>query len=153
MNKTLTATVLTALVLTGCAGGTSADMSDPPSTPAADAFDDAVASARASAGPATPERTVPEPSDFALAVKVLTKQCFGSAGCNVTYRVDPTYSGPTLGDESYEVLYVVRGGSDGPVSDRFTVSGTRAEGLVEGFTSTASSSRRLTAKVTEVIPQ
>jgi hypothetical protein len=35
----------------------------------------------------------PEPSDFELTVKTLSKQCFGSAGCNITYRIQAGWDG------------------------------------------------------------
>jgi hypothetical protein len=35
----------------------------------------------------------PEPSDFELTVKTLSKQCFGSAGCNITYRIQSGWDG------------------------------------------------------------
>lgn len=41
-----------------------------------------------------PAVVLPKPADFTIAVKVLEKKCFGSAGCNVTYQIDPKYTGP-----------------------------------------------------------
>ena len=32
-------------------------------------------------------------SDFTVGIKILSKQCFGSAGCNVEFRIDPQYVG------------------------------------------------------------
>jgi len=53
---------------------------------------------------AAPGSYVPTVSDFSLSIKVLSSQCFGSAGCNVTYRVKVTYSGEPLDlSQSYEV--------------------------------------------------
>lgn len=36
---------------------------------------------------------VPRPEDFVLEVQVLEQKCFGSAGCNVTFRLGVAYNG------------------------------------------------------------
>ena len=36
---------------------------------------------------------LPAPEDFEISVRVTEKQCFGSAGCNVSFTIDPTYVG------------------------------------------------------------
>jgi hypothetical protein len=51
----------------------------------------------------------PEPSDFELTVKTLSKQCFGSAGCSITYRIQAGWDGSYDPDRTYEVVYEVRG--------------------------------------------
>jgi hypothetical protein len=53
---------------------------------------------------------VPKAKDFKLSVKTLSKQCFGSAGCNLTYRVDVSLAKTLDPDVEYEVVYEVRGG-------------------------------------------
>jgi hypothetical protein len=104
----------------------------------------------------TPTETVPTyatpvASDFKLAIKVLKKECFGSAGCNLTYRILVTYSGaeldPTL---TYEVVYEVRGGEDGPVTNTLTVTGDTSSVDEEEFVSTKNRSTKLTAIAAEV---
>ncbi|MFC6155382.1 hypothetical protein [Kribbella jiaozuonensis] len=104
----------------------------------------------------TPTETVPAyatptAKDFKLAVKVLKKECFGSAGCNLTYRILVTYGGadldPTL---TYEVVYEVRGGEDGPVTNTLTVTGDTSSVDEEEFVSTKSRSTKLNAIATEV---
>lgn len=98
------------------------------------------------AAPAAPVKT-----DFKLAVKTLKKQCFGSAGCNVTFRIDVTYSGPALDPSSdYEVTYAIKGGED-PQSNTFTVTGTQYTYDENEFIQTSKSSAKLTAVVTDVI--
>jgi hypothetical protein len=94
----------------------------------------------------------PGPADFRLTLKTLKKACFGSAGCNVTYRIQPTYIGTeTLepGTE-YEVTYEVRGGQDGAQTNTFTLQDGNASVDSEEFLSTTSSGTKLTAKVTDV---
>lgn len=90
--------------------------------------------------------------DFKLTVKVLTKSCFGSAGCNLTYRIDVSYDGPTLDpSKTYEVLYEVRGGEYGTEAKRFTVTGTEFFGANEEYASTKTRKTTLKAVVTQVV--
>jgi len=57
-----------------------------------------------------PDSYTPKPSDFKLTPKILKKTCFGSAGCNITYRILVDYVGTGTLDSSktYEVTYEVR---------------------------------------------
>lgn len=99
-----------------------------------------------------PKATAPTVKDFKLTVKTLTKQCFGSAGCNVTFRILVAYSGPELDpSKTYEVLYEVRGGEDGPIANKLTVQGGESSVDEEEMVSTAKSSAKLTAVVTDVM--
>lgn len=99
-----------------------------------------------------PVATSPTVKDFKLAVKTLTKQCFGSAGCNVTFRILVTYNGPALDPgKSYEVLYEVRGGEDGPIANKLTVAGDESSVDEEEMVSTPKSSTKLVAVVTDVM--
>lgn len=109
----------------------------------------ATALAEASAAAAEP----PAKSAFVLSVKVLSKDCFGSAGCNLTYRVVPKFVGP--GDpNSLEVTYEVIGGEDGPKIGTFTIdSAGTATYDSEQTISTSSASTTLKARVTEVARQ
>ncbi len=70
---------------------------------------------------------LPSPSDFTIGVKVLEKKCIGSAGCNVSYRIEPQYTGlRSLDGNTFIVIYEVTGGEDGPQINNFEVrsSGT-----------------------------
>ena len=51
----------------------------------------------------------PKKSDFKLGIKILTKSCFGSAGCNVTFRIKPTHVGaqPLPESGTVEVTYKI----------------------------------------------
>jgi hypothetical protein len=84
-------------------------------------------------------------------VKTLSKQCFGSAGCNITYRIEVGYDGPPLDpSNTYEVVYEVRGGEDGPQVNTLTVEGDQSSVDSEESISTSSAGRKLTAVVTSV---
>lgn len=93
-----------------------------------------------------------EPSDFKVGIKILTKQCFGSAGCNLTFRIKPSFVGvldmPSTG--TTEITYKVKGGDD-PMVNTFTVDG---EGTAhfdgKEFISTPHSWSKLKAVVTDV---
>ena len=108
-------------------------------------------SAPASTAPALPIYGEPTKSDFKLKVKILRKQCFGSAGCNVTYRIDVTYTGDNDLDPSktYEVTYQVKGAED-PIINTFEVTGDTASLQDEEMASTKRSTDKLTAVVTDV---
>lgn len=106
----------------------------------------------APAAPAKPKPADPKPADFKLTVKTLEKQCFGSAGCLVTYRIsDVTYSGPGLDeDKSYEITYKVTGLKD-PKIGTFTLNGDGSYSVDEQENGdTSSSSKVLKAVVTSV---
>ncbi|MFI6161672.1 hypothetical protein ACIA59_17205 [Micromonospora haikouensis] len=89
--------------------------------------------------------------DIALKVKILRKQCFGSAGCNVTYRIDVAYRGTADLDPSrtYEVTYQAKGAED-PIINTFEVTGDSASVQQEEMASTKRSGDTLTAVVTDV---
>jgi hypothetical protein len=105
----------------------------------------------APAAPVAPAAYVPTTSDFKLSLKVLSSQCFGEAGCNVTYRIKVGYTGQPLDpDQTYEVTYEVRGGESGPQVNTLTVSGTDVTTDKEEIISTSSTHYRLTVRVTDV---
>ena len=101
--------------------------------------------------PPAPKVVAPTVKDFKLTVKTLTKHCFGSAGCNVTFRILVAYSGPSLDpSKTYEVLYTVKGG-EGPLENKLTVTGDTVEFDEEEMVSTSKSTVKLTAVVTDVM--
>ncbi|MFJ2085614.1 hypothetical protein ACIOBK_24030 [Micromonospora chokoriensis] len=104
----------------------------------------------ATTAPPAPVYDTPTKGDFKLQVKTLRKQCFGSAGCNITYRIDVTYTGGGLDPSStYEVTYEVKGAED-PIINTFEVTGDSASVQQEETASTKRSSDKLTAVVTDV---
>lgn len=98
----------------------------------------------------TTEPTTPVVDDFEITPKITQKQCFGSAGCNIEFRVDLAYNGPALDpDDTWLVTFEVHGVSDGPLIDSLTLTGDNIDGEVESA-SLDRSSDKLTAKVTAV---
>ena len=90
----------------------------------------------------------PTPADFTIEVIETRRACFGSAGCNVSYQVVPTYTGPALSPtRKFTVLFEVHGGED-VGSDSFTMKGTdasvpspRSISMTQGQTLTATATR------------
>lgn len=101
----------------------------------------------------TPEPTFDaKPADFKIGIKIMRKKCFGSAGCNVTYRIDPTYIGDQEIPDSgtVEVTYAVKGLSDGEAVNSFTIEGGQASFDSEEDGETTTSSSKLSARATDV---
>lgn len=101
-----------------------------------------------------PEYDTPGKKDFALSVKTLSKDCFGSAGCNVTFRVKLAYGG-LLGldpDKTYDVTYEIRGGED-PKIGTIEATGDSYTVPSEDIMGTTSSGAQLRAVVTDVEEQ
>ena len=95
----------------------------------------------------------PKPSDFKLTVKTLSKQCFGSAGCNLTYRIQAGWHGTYDPDKTYEVVYEVHGDESGPQTNNFTVTGDKYQVEQVEIASTRSAGVKLTTRVVSVEEQ
>lgn len=95
-------------------------------------------------------------ADLELTAKITKKDCFGSAGCNVEYRIvtaiDEGARGVlTLGGKTYEITYAVTGFDDGEHVGTLTIDPdgvTHQDGYQAG--STDRSSRKLKVKITDV---
>jgi hypothetical protein len=94
----------------------------------------------------------PKRKDFKIAINVLKKTCYGELGCDVYFRIVPSYVGSQSfpAEGTTEVTYEVTGGKD-PITNTFKVDG---DGTVtfdeEESAEIASPSRKLVAKVTDV---
>lgn len=145
-------------VLAGCSstGSGSSSIADPPRTTAA-----APSFTASDAADGTQETTPPAPDlgsggvdltakNVKLTTKVLEKDCFGSAGCNLTVRVDlGDLPAGTPEDASFEVTYELRGTSDGSTVGTISVEEGRYD-TNEEYVQTSSSSKKVTAVVTDV---
>jgi len=137
---------LSVLLLTGCGGGAAASQSGdginmPPTfTPPSSTW-----------SPPIPTYT-PSVGEFTVSLSTLKKQCFGSAGCNVTYRIRPAYSGAVLGSsQSFTVAYTVLGGEE-EQQGSFTITGEELTFSGEEMIQTRTSKARLIIRVDEVLP-
>lgn len=112
------------------------------------------------AAPVVEDSPEPEPvvypvraRDFTIKVKIRTKECFGSAGCIVTYQIDPSYEGMAdLKSGSYDITYKVTGAND-PIINTMTLEDGTFSFDQEEDTQTPSTSSVLKAKVTSVEEQ
>lgn len=91
------------------------------------------------------------PRNFQLGIRTRSKNCFGSAGCNVVVQIDPSYVGnQDLSTGSWELIYELRGGEDGPIIETMTLESGTFSFPEEQMVSTRSTSTKITAVVTEV---
>lgn len=99
----------------------------------------------------TPTLVAPAPDEFTVEMKVKSKQCFGSAGCNVTVAPELSYVGVTELDDGalYEITYEITGGEDGGVIETTEMVGGEYP-AEETMVSTSSSSAKIAAEVTSV---
>lgn len=92
----------------------------------------------------------PKPEDFSIAVVVLEKSCFGSAGCNVTYTVELTINSFLIDpDTTYQVIYEIQGGDEQQIKN-IELTGDTYEYESESFIGTPTEDAVLTAVVTSV---
>lgn len=135
-----------------CAGVTTAITSSPPSSddsvpPAASAAAQ-IGTVSQTASPRIPDTLTP--ADMSLKVKTKSRECFGSAGCNVQFSVLLTLKKDPASAAPCDVTYEIRGLED-PQIHTLTVDD---QGMYEQdsfqFGSTSSSRKALTAKITEV---
>lgn len=100
---------------------------------------------------------VPVPANFPLKVIVLSQECFDTAGCNVTFRVDPSYTGaPLSSDRTFQIIYTVSGSTDGAMTGNFTATGAGGDkvtlgGLTESLATVPHAKSVLTATARQVI--
>jgi hypothetical protein len=101
-------------------------------------------------GTAPARSNVPAVTDFKVGIDVLKKQCFGSAGCSIAYKIDVTHRRSTSLDPSkvYTVVYDVVG-AESPITENFTIHGTTVNSH-KGTAYTPNKGALLTAKVTSV---
>jgi hypothetical protein len=87
----------------------------------------------------------PQAKDFRIKINQTKKQCFGTAGCNISFQIAPTYSGP-LPDPTriFTVSYKVTGSASGAYVNSFTFQDGQAKYLHEEYIST---------KTDKVVPQ
>lgn len=100
--------------------------------------------------PGLPPRRKPLAADFKLGIKILEKQCFGSAGCNITFRVSVVHEAPPLDpDLDYELTYRIDGAED-PYVNTLSIRGNQSSADEEESVSTRSRSVTLKAVVTSL---
>lgn len=86
-----------------------------------------------------------------VTLKTVSKQCFGSAGCNVEVKPELAVLDPSTvpDDASGTVTYEITGGDDGQVIDTIDLTGTQYTASPT-VVSTSSSGVELKVKVTDI---
>lgn len=89
---------------------------------------------------------------FTMKLRTTERQCFGSAGCNVTVEPDLTYTGLSDLDPDavYEITYEIRGDESGPVIETAELSDQTSLNYTPTSITTASASTKVSVKVTDV---
>lgn len=136
---------LTAALVLACGSAKAPTVSGPGDHPVG-----AASGATTAAAAAYPEPTV---ADFEITLTELSRQCFGSAGCNVTFSVNlKNVSGKTLNPaRSYRLTFDVEGTSE-PYSNYVTITGDQYQRDDSMFAQVKTSKQKLTAKTTGIDP-
>jgi hypothetical protein len=104
--------------------------------------------------PPTTEGTyTPTPADFQIEIIETGRSCFGSAGCNIKFKINPTYVGTQTPNpkKTYQVIYDVTGGEN-TKSDNFTYrDGKWDAGLISEDFLSAAEGAVIAANVTRVV--
>lgn len=147
--------VIAAVVATGIVVVQSADSGSKPaaaSTSSAPA-EEAVTAAEEPAP--TPTYAVVDADSFTIDLKTKSRQCFGSAGCNLTVEPNLTYVG--IGDIDpdavYEITYEIRGDESGPVIATAELSNETSLNYTPSLISTASAGAKVSVEITDVTVQ
>ncbi len=151
--RALPAAVLAAGLLAACSSTvTPKHITSPSSAPSTTAATTQPPTLETSSDTA-PAYVTPTKGDFEVTLKVLSKECFGDAGCNLTYRAKLSQSLPTGAldpDITYDLTYVVHGDESGPQTETMYITGDQYEQPSEGLAQTPSSGTRLTVTVTKI---
>lgn len=148
MKKVLSILGATIIGITLIACGVDSGPSKPIGTP------NAAASANTNVEPAKESYATPTPKDFTLTIKTTEKECFGSAGCNITFHVTLKQVTSANFDPSktYELTYDVQGGED-PYTHTLEITGDKYSTDDKEYISTKSSKSVLKAVITSVEEQ
>lgn len=93
----------------------------------------------------------PKIADFAVNVKVTSKQCFGSAGCNVEVKTTLIKGLVTLDPAiTYDLTYELTGDESGPIVDTMEMTGDQYTGGGTKLISTPSSGTTIRARITSI---
>lgn len=136
-----------ALLLAGCSAPATTPGASTPTTPVTTASSTPTPTATPTPTPIIPTAV----NLFTITVDVMEKKCFGSAGCNITYRIQPSYEGafPLPDSGQYEITYEVASDEE-TVTNTFTMTGTQANLASKERIQTKKSTSKLEGTVTKV---
>ncbi|MDX2933044.1 hypothetical protein [Streptomyces ipomoeae] len=154
------AAIIATIITTGIVVVQTRDDASPPATTAKSSApeDDAVTTAADEPDPdLEPEPTYAEvdADSFTIKLRTTERQCFGSAGCNVTVEPKLTYVGieDLDPDAVYEITYEIRGDESGPVIETAELTDQTSLNYSPSMISTASASTKVSVKITDVVSQ
>ncbi|GGN15514.1 hypothetical protein [Streptomyces fuscichromogenes] len=90
---------------------------------------------------------------FTVELRTTKRQCFGTAGCNVTVEPDLTYLGDSADidpDAVYEITYEIHGDESGPVIETAELSDRTRLNYPPSMISTASAGTNVSVEITDV---
>ncbi|MEU0788358.1 hypothetical protein ABZ341_43395 [Streptomyces sp. NPDC006173] len=153
------AAVIAAVVTTGIVVVQTRDHDD--SKPAATTKAGAPAAEAADDDTAEAENTEPtyidlDADSFSIDLKTKSRQCFGSAGCNLTVEPELTLavdSATVDPDAVYEITYEIRGDSSGPVIETAELTNQTSLNYTPSAISTPSATTKVSVKITDVSAQ
>ncbi|MFJ3800459.1 hypothetical protein ACIPSJ_29790 [Streptomyces sp. NPDC090088] len=93
---------------------------------------------------------------FTIELRTTKRQCFGTAGCNVTVEPTLTYlgdSGSIDPDAVYEITYEIHGDESGPVIETAELSDRTSLNYTPSMISTASAGTNVSVEITDVTAQ
>ncbi|MFJ6087471.1 hypothetical protein ACIQI8_39400 [Streptomyces sp. NPDC092369] len=94
--------------------------------------------------------------DFTIELRTTSRQCFGSAGCNVTVEPDLTFLGDSEDidpDAVYGITYEIHGDESGPVIATAELSDRTSLNYTPSVISTVSSGTKVSVEITGVTAQ
>ncbi|MGV0742283.1 hypothetical protein [Mycolicibacterium sp. XJ870] len=101
--------------------------------------------------PDTPTAVPPVPADFVIGVIVTEQKCFGSAGCNYRYTINPQYVSANPLPDKTTVVFKVTGGDQDQIGN-FTINGDGTATFDRETSISGPEGADLRATVTQVIP-
>ena len=101
--------------------------------------------------PPEPHFYEPAIDDFELSIKTLSKECFGSAGCIIEFRMELAYLAVGRLDPgvTYEITYEIHGGED-PYINTLTTTGDRYSTEETERINTPSADSELTVEIVDL---
>lgn len=152
---TSAAAVIAAVIGTGIMVVNSGDNGSKPPVATKPSGEAAVTTAAQKPDP-TPTYAELDADSFTIKLKTKSRQCFGSAGCNVTVEPDLTYLGDSDSinpDATYEITYEIHGDESGPVIETAELSDRTSLNYTPTVIQTASSSTKVSVEITDVATQ
>ncbi|MEV5703156.1 hypothetical protein AB0L55_37455 [Streptomyces anthocyanicus] len=100
-----------------------------------------------------PTFTTPTADDFTIELRTTSRQCFGSAGCNLTVEPTLSYTGLTDDldpDAVYQITYEIKGDESGPILKTAELSDQTTLNYTPTSLSTKSSGTKLSVEITDI---